>query len=287
MSEGNNYCVYKHTSPSGKVYIGQTSINPLDRWQNGKGYKKQAFYNAIKKYGWENIKHEILYDNLTKEEATKKEIEMISFYKSTNKNFGYNISPGGEDGYNELWNDETYRTAKIEERKRRWDDDDYRERHKKSMEKAMNNPSYKNKQAKRTKERWENGEFKDIFCKKVLCLETGIVYESSKKAHELTGICRTDINKCCNKQMLTANGYHWVFYNNEKYTEEERKQLIDAIGFGRGVKIICVETGKKYKSIKDASIDNSIDNSAIGKVLKGKQKTAGGYHWEYDNEKAV
>ena len=48
MSEGNNYCVYKHTSPSGKVYIGQTSINPLDRWQNGKGYKKQAFYNAIK-----------------------------------------------------------------------------------------------------------------------------------------------------------------------------------------------------------------------------------------------
>ena len=68
---------------------------------------------------------------------------MISFYKSTNKNFGYNISPGGEDGYNELWNDETYRTAQIEERKRRWDDDDYRERHKKSMEKAMNNPSYK------------------------------------------------------------------------------------------------------------------------------------------------
>ena len=40
---------------------------------------------------------------------------MISFYKSTNKNFGYNISPGGEDGYNELWNDETYRTAQIEE----------------------------------------------------------------------------------------------------------------------------------------------------------------------------
>lgn len=75
MSEGNNYCVYKHTSPSGKVYIGQTSINPLDRWQNGKGYKKQAFYNAIKKYGWENIKHEILYDNLTKEEATKKKLK--------------------------------------------------------------------------------------------------------------------------------------------------------------------------------------------------------------------
>ena len=91
--------------------------------------------------------------------------------------------------------------------------------------------------------------------------------------------------------MLTANGYHWVFYNNEKYTEEERKQLIDAIGFGRGVKIICVETGKKYKSIKDASIDNSIDNSAIGKVLKGKQKTAGKHpttkeklKWDYYKE---
>ena len=52
-------------------------------------------YNAIKKYGWENVKHEILYKNLTKEEAEQKEIELIKFYNSTDDNFGYNIEKGG------------------------------------------------------------------------------------------------------------------------------------------------------------------------------------------------
>lgn len=28
----NNYCVYKHTSPSGKVYVGITKLKPKYRW---------------------------------------------------------------------------------------------------------------------------------------------------------------------------------------------------------------------------------------------------------------
>ena len=56
-----DYVVYKHTSPSGKVYIGITGQDIHRRWRNnGEGYRGQLFYNAIKKYGWENISHEIL-----------------------------------------------------------------------------------------------------------------------------------------------------------------------------------------------------------------------------------
>lgn len=45
------YCVYKHVSPSNKVYIGITSKNPLRRWENGNGYKNNKyFYRAILKY---------------------------------------------------------------------------------------------------------------------------------------------------------------------------------------------------------------------------------------------
>lgn len=36
----NNYCVYKHTSPSGKVYVGITELKPKYRWNNGKGYTR-------------------------------------------------------------------------------------------------------------------------------------------------------------------------------------------------------------------------------------------------------
>lgn len=44
-------CVYKHTSPSNKVYIGMTTVQPEERWNNGWGYKKQPFFNAILKCG--------------------------------------------------------------------------------------------------------------------------------------------------------------------------------------------------------------------------------------------
>lgn len=91
------YCVYKHTSPSGKVYIGITRQNPLKRWKYGVGYKDNPhFWNAIIKYGWENFNHEILFDGLTKEEAEQKEIELIALYKSNKHKYGYNRTNGGE-----------------------------------------------------------------------------------------------------------------------------------------------------------------------------------------------
>lgn len=90
------FVVYKHTSPSGKVYIGITSQSPIKRWGNGSGYRKQAaFTNAINKYGWDNIKHEILYEGLTREEAEQKEIALIRQYRSNEKEYGYNIDNGG------------------------------------------------------------------------------------------------------------------------------------------------------------------------------------------------
>ena len=64
-----NYCVYCHTTPSNRKYVG-ISCDPRKRWNDGKGYSKNyVFYRAIRKYGWENIKHEILFDGLSREDA--------------------------------------------------------------------------------------------------------------------------------------------------------------------------------------------------------------------------
>ena len=90
------YYVYKHTSPSNKIYIGITCKNPEIRWRkDGSGYRKQMFWDAIQKYGWNNFQHEILAENLTKEEAENMEIELIAKHKSNNPDFGYNIHNGG------------------------------------------------------------------------------------------------------------------------------------------------------------------------------------------------
>ena len=92
------YKVYKYTNLlNGKIYIGQTCSSLEKRaGHNGYKYKKCIyFYNAIKKYGWNNFRGEILLDNLTREEANLMEIKLISFYNSNNKSIGYNISDGG------------------------------------------------------------------------------------------------------------------------------------------------------------------------------------------------
>lgn len=86
------------------MYFGITSKQPKKRWENGAGYRKNncesAVYNAILKYGWENIEHIVLYENLTKEEACVMEQELIAKYKTNirrhGNDYGYNMTDGGE-----------------------------------------------------------------------------------------------------------------------------------------------------------------------------------------------
>lgn len=92
------YTVYKHTCPNGKVYIGITKQKPERRWGgNGIGYKEnEYFYRAIQKYGWNNIKHEIIAEGLTEDEANEMEIDLISQYRANDRSRGYNKHYGGK-----------------------------------------------------------------------------------------------------------------------------------------------------------------------------------------------
>jgi len=98
--------VYKHTSPSGKVYIGITCKKRVnDRWLNGAGYKKCPYFShAIHKYGWNNIKHEIILEGITKSEAVYAEKYLIKWYKL--HNICYNLTEGG-DGLSMKMSEET------------------------------------------------------------------------------------------------------------------------------------------------------------------------------------
>lgn len=90
-----SWIVYKHVSPSGKVYVGITS-NIKNRWA-ADGYYYQlsdtVFSRALKKYGWNNFQHIIIEEGLTQEEACTKEKQLIAFYKT--QGICYNITDGG------------------------------------------------------------------------------------------------------------------------------------------------------------------------------------------------
>lgn len=88
------YCVYEHIFPNGKRYIG-ISCQVSKRWRDGKGYELQSkMAHAIKRYGWDNIVHNIIADGLTKEQAACLEKYLIAQLHTIDN--GYNVSVGGE-----------------------------------------------------------------------------------------------------------------------------------------------------------------------------------------------
>src|SRR5574344_1100391 len=92
----NDFTVYCHIFPNDKKYIGITRQSVYRRWSKRLGYLTSPLMNnAIQKYGWHNIEHKILYTNLTKEQAEKMEIKLISEWKTNNIKYGYNILSGG------------------------------------------------------------------------------------------------------------------------------------------------------------------------------------------------
>lgn len=105
------YTVYMHISPSQKKYIGITKQDPKARWNNGNGYKGNRYFTyAIQKYGWNNFKHVVLLEVEMLQDAKKKEIELIAEHQSDNREYGYNITKGG---------DPCNKGLTIQERKRR------------------------------------------------------------------------------------------------------------------------------------------------------------------------
>lgn len=82
-----------------KIYVGQT--NNLDRRMQEHKHDERnnhPIHNAIKKYGWENFEVSVLYYGVNYNE---KEKEYIKLYKSNRKEYGYNITAGGQDSSGE------------------------------------------------------------------------------------------------------------------------------------------------------------------------------------------
>ena len=218
------YSVYIHTFPNGKRYIGVTMQRPDLRWgANGGNYKNPYMANAIKKYGWKNIAHEIVAENLTEEQASQMEKDLIRKYRSYDRKNGYNISLGGIE--NKVCSDETkekLRKANIgkvmsEEAKRKIGNfnrgrhptkntlQHMREAQKKNFRNgnnAMHSPESRAKAAEKLKGRKQPKHViqkaNEAKYRPVKDMQTGIIYPSIKAACQKTGLNRSTIIRHCN-----------------------------------------------------------------------------------------
>lgn len=233
MDQANNYCVYKHTTPSGKVYIGITKQDVNKRWKNGNGYKLcTAFYRAILKYGWDNIKHDVLITGLTENEACALEVELVAEYNSADPRYGYNLTYGGEhytpnnewrkrasESHKRFYSNNPEARAKISESKtgRKASQSTknkmsearkkYLSEHPEALKVCGN--SFRGK--KRSAENCE--KLRQANRTRIRCVDTGVVFASVEEAALTVGVCRTSISNVLTGRSKTAGGCRFEYYN--------------------------------------------------------------------------
>ena len=236
------WCVYVHTTPSHKVYIGITSQNPIKRWNNGLGYNKQIyFYRAILKYGWDNIKHEIIVSGISGEEAKCLERYYIEKYQANNPDFGYNLTKGGEGTLGFYHSQESRNSMSIKHSGRKIPRDVVEriasknrgkrmtEEAKKKMSKAKLNQSLETKQkisnAKKGKSHskahclniskalkgrsnvWNNKAVLQFSKQGVFIKEWNTISEASK----ILSISQGNIIACCKGRLKSAGNFIWKY----------------------------------------------------------------------------
>ena len=238
----NDYMVYRHTAPNGKMYVGITKLKPEHRWNEGRGYYKQPkFFNAINKYGWDNFKHEILLDNLTIEQAELAEKLFIGYWSLTNQECGYNIDGGGK--LNKYVSDETRKKMSIAHsgcnnhmygRHHTKDTRDKISKANKGKHEGKNNPRYGKKHTKeailkmsvankgKTISQETRKKLSISLGKQVVAMDKNngkiiSVYNSTREAERQTEIPHTNISECCRGIRKTAGGYKWKY---KEYTEK-------------------------------------------------------------------
>ena len=48
--------------------------------------------------------------------------------------------------------------------------------------------------------------------------------------------------------------------------------------------VLNIDTGETYQSVKEAVEYTNLSSSSIVNACKGLSKTAGGYHWKYEEK---
>lgn len=222
------YSVYKHTSPSGKVYIGITAKPVKRRWRGGSAYRNNThFYAAIKKYGWGAFRHVVIASGLTREQACDMERDLIKKFDSTNPDRGYNHSPGGDKttlGYKYSPESRKLISEKAKGRRKGVPLTDEHKEHirqaltgrkqtaeqREKARRALGDRFQTEAARKKQKENTPKGA-RHPKAQPVVCVDTGETWGYIQEAADATGVSRSSISRCCRGSQKTAGGYKWSY----------------------------------------------------------------------------
>ena len=236
----NHWIIYMYTFPNGKRYIGKTKCR-LNKRQgpNFKRYENcKLLWNAIQKYGEDNIVQEILFENdMTDEYAARLEQICILLFKTNankfGKSYGYNLTDGGDGMTGWTPDEERYRqlveqmrlfgekrrgTHPTEEAKKKMSD----------AKKGENNPNYgkhmsdetkkkisiansRENMSEETKQRRSKAVKKVVEATNIITGEK-LIFQSLEEAASYFGVANSTMSRWAHGLRNPNNGYEFKIY---------------------------------------------------------------------------
>lgn len=268
----NFSCIYLFVNlTNNKVYVGQTKnfYNRMSQYRSGRE-KDRVIGKAIEKYGFENFEIFILEKDLKFDDLDEREQYWMDFYKSYDNNIGYNICK-------EANSTKGYRHTKETKEKMSKIKKEFFNNHPDFLC-GENNPMYGKHPSQQTREKMSKSRIGNKNAKGCSWSMT----EEQKEKHRIPMLG----NKNCLGRKLSEETKIKIGNSNKGriVTQETRNKISNSNKGKTSVKVLCVENNLIYNSITEVSKTLKIDGSSISKCCRGKQLTAGGFHWEYINE---
>lgn len=280
----DEWVVYKHTSPEGKSYIGQTK-RIKHRWgKNGQGYQSSdKFEEAIKKFGWENFTHEILEKGIpSQEKALEREkfwiAQLDTFHNGYNGNEGGFLGPLDKKSILQIEPD----TLKIVNRF---------ESLMAAVKKTGISAPCISQCCKRIiqtagkycwcyeedySENWEMPQSSVRRGRRIYCIETGEVFHSPQEVERKTGISSARVTRACGGgekyKWRPIGGLHYCYLGEQdKFIPTPNKSFC---------KVRCLETGEEFETMLQAAKVKNLVYDTLKNCVKNNRATPDGLHWE-------
>jgi len=272
--------VYKTTNLiNNKIYIGiskKASSENIRYLGSGKSFKK-----AVAKYGRDNFKKEIIIEdiNFTYKDLQRLEVFLIDIFDARDNLIGYNISIGGD--------------GNVGESNGMFGKTHSKETVAKILETRLHNSKDNSDYGKRSED--TSAKFSKFIIQRNITSPTLPNGHSEKSKLQISETL---------KQMAIEGNLH---KNHAKFTEERKEEYSKKFSgennpmFGKNHTSEAIdklkeairlrfppinkidrdgEIIKEYESITDVALDGYRPD-LVKKVLRGENKTHGGFYWEY------
>ncbi|NJO48231.1 MAG: hypothetical protein HC840_00785 [Leptolyngbyaceae cyanobacterium RM2_2_4] len=215
------YHIETHKSYIGKCSKGLSRVKEHFRdFKNPKKeYRAKLLYRAMKKYGADEFKYEILDQAHSIEELNQKEKEYIVKFDSRNPKTGYNIRPGGDGGdtYTYLSEEEKIiRSKNLSKGIKKSYTNERRHKCSDTLSKTRKDPNKSSLNAKIASERMKilnsdpDFRIKSKRNKPVKCIETGQIFSTSKDLAAFLSMSPSTVNWLISKKNGLINGMTYV-----------------------------------------------------------------------------